>query len=84
MATRQELQRKFAQVWPHLDERARRLVAATEAGQLGYGGIARVSAACGLSRVNIGAFPSGHPLRFHRRIPFNLPIQPSRDLAEPS
>jgi hypothetical protein len=53
MATHQELQRKFAHVWPHLDERARRLVAATEAVQLGYGGIARVSAACGLSRVTI-------------------------------
>jgi Rhodopirellula transposase DDE domain len=53
MAIPQELDRKFAQVWPHLDERARRLVAATEAVQLGYGGIARVSAACGLSRVTI-------------------------------
>jgi len=53
MATPQELQRKFAHVWPHLDERARRLVAATEAVQLGYGGIARVRAACGLSRVTI-------------------------------
>lgn len=53
MVTRQELQRKFAQVWPHLDERARRLVAATEAAQLGYGGIALVSRACGLSRVTI-------------------------------
>ncbi len=53
MATRQELHRKFARVWPHLDERARRLVAASEALQLGYGGISRVSRACGLSRVTI-------------------------------
>jgi len=53
MATSRELQRKFAQMWPHLDERTRRLVAATEAVQLGYGGIARVSRACGLTRVTI-------------------------------
>ena len=53
MATPKELQRKFAQIWPHLDERARRLVAATEAQELGYGGVARVSRACGLSRLTI-------------------------------
>jgi hypothetical protein len=47
------LRQKFAQVWPHLDERARRLVAASEAVQLGYGGISLVSRACGLSRVTI-------------------------------
>ena len=47
------LRQKFAPVWPHLDERARRLVAANEALQLGYGGISRVSRACGLSRVTI-------------------------------
>ena len=53
MATPMELQRKFAQIWLHLDERARRLVAATEARELGYGGVARVSRACGLSRLTI-------------------------------
>lgn len=53
MATRHALQHKFAQVWPHLDERARRLVAASEALHLGYGGISLVSRACGLSRVTI-------------------------------
>lgn len=47
------LRQKFAQVWPHLDERSRRLVAGSEALQLGYGGISRVSRACGLSRVTI-------------------------------
>ena len=47
------LQQKFAQIWPHLDERARRLVAAGEALQLGYGGISQVSQACGLSRVTL-------------------------------
>jgi hypothetical protein len=38
---------------PHLDERARRLVAASEALQLGYGGISIVSRASGISRVTI-------------------------------
>src|SRR3990172_12024260 len=45
---------KLASVWPLLDERTRRLVAATEARALGYGGISRVSRACGLSRKAIG------------------------------
>jgi hypothetical protein len=39
--------------WPHLDEHARRLVAACKAVELGYGGISRVSRACGLSRVTL-------------------------------
>jgi len=47
------LRQKFDLIWPHLDERARRIVAATEAHQLGYGGISEVSRACGLSRVTI-------------------------------
>jgi hypothetical protein len=53
MATLKELRRKFSEIWPHLDERARRLVAATEARQLGHGGVARVSRACGLSRLTV-------------------------------
>ena len=44
---------KFALIWPHLDERARRMMAASEAQQLGYGGVSTVSRACGLSRVTI-------------------------------
>jgi hypothetical protein len=40
-------------IWPHLNERARRMMAANEARQLGYGGVSRVSRACGLSRVTI-------------------------------
>ncbi len=47
------LRRKVALLWPHLDERARRLFAATEARQLGRGGVSAVSRACGLSRVTI-------------------------------
>jgi hypothetical protein len=37
-------------VWPLLDERARRLMAASEAKMLGYGGISLVQRASGLSR----------------------------------
>jgi hypothetical protein len=40
-------------MWPHLDEHARRLVAASKAVELGYGGLSRVSRACGLSRVTL-------------------------------
>jgi len=40
-------------MWPHLNERSRRMVAAAEAAQIGYGGVSLVSRACGLSRVTI-------------------------------
>ena len=53
MARGNALKRKFAQIWGHLDERTRRLLAASEASQLGYGGVSKVSRACGLSRVTI-------------------------------
>jgi hypothetical protein len=43
----------FAGMWPYLDEHARRLVAASQGLKLGYGGISRVSRACGLSRVTL-------------------------------
>ena len=41
---------KFKAAWPHLDERARRIMAASEAMSLGHGGVSIVSRACGLSR----------------------------------
>jgi hypothetical protein len=44
---------KLRQMWPHLNERSKRMVAAAEAEQLGYGGVSLVSRACGLSRVTI-------------------------------
>ncbi len=44
------LEQKFRSVWPLLDERTRRITAANEALSLGFGGISRVSHACGLSR----------------------------------
>jgi hypothetical protein len=43
----------FNNVWPHLGERERRLVAASEARRIGRRGISMVSRACGLSRVTI-------------------------------
>ncbi len=53
MKTDAQLEEQFACVWPHLNERARRLVAASKAVELGYGGVSRVSRACGLSRVTL-------------------------------
>ena len=47
------LRKKILQVWPHLNERSRRIMAAAEAVQYGYGGASVVSQACGLSRVTI-------------------------------
>ncbi|MEX1118710.1 MAG: ISAzo13 family transposase [Terrimicrobiaceae bacterium] len=48
-----ELEKKFRDVWPLLDERTRRLMAANEAKSLGYGGVSLVRQACGLSRKAI-------------------------------
>ncbi len=48
-----ELRAKFQSVWPLLDERTRRLMAASEARALGYGGVSLVRRACGLSRKAI-------------------------------
>lgn len=53
MADVQDIRRKLEQVWPHLNERSRRIVAAAEAVEIGYGGVSLVSRACGLSRVTI-------------------------------
>ena len=53
MSTLPELTAKFRAIWPHLDERTRRLTAASEAKALGYGGVTLVHRACGLSRKAI-------------------------------
>ena len=53
MDTDVQVAQYFAGMWPHLDEHARRLVAASKAVELGYGGISQVSRACGLSRVTL-------------------------------
>lgn len=47
------MRKKLQPLWPHLNERSRRMLAAAEATQLGYGGVSLVSRACGLSRVTI-------------------------------
>lgn len=54
---------KFASLWPHLNERHRRLLLAAEAQALGRGGISRVAAAAGVSRptVHKGLEELGHP-----------------------
>jgi hypothetical protein len=48
-----ELTAKFRAVWPLLNERTRRLMAASEAKALGHGGMTLVRRACGLSRKAI-------------------------------
>jgi len=54
-------------MWPHLDEHARRLVAASKAGELVIGGISRSARACGLSRVTlIKGVQNCRPRRWHR------------------
>jgi len=53
MKTPTELKKKFDLVWPLLDERTRRLLAANEAVSLGFGGVSQVHRACGLSRKSI-------------------------------
>ncbi|MBU1228314.1 MAG: ISAzo13 family transposase [Actinobacteria bacterium] len=53
MKTGSRLRARLASLWPLLDERTRRLLAANEARALGHGGISEVSRACGLSRKAI-------------------------------
>jgi hypothetical protein len=47
------LRARLVPLWPHLDERAKRMFAANEARALGHGGVTLVSRACGLSRVTV-------------------------------
>jgi hypothetical protein len=53
MNPQSDLRKKLAGVWPLLDERTRRLLAANEARALGRCGVSAVSRACGLSRKAI-------------------------------
>ena len=64
------LRQKFVSVWPMLDERARRLMAASEAVVLAYGGVSIVHRACGLSRKAIA--------RGIREIQRGSPLEPGR------
>lgn len=54
MPTVDEIREKFMYLSSHVDERSRRIWAATEANALGYGGVTLVSRATGISRVTIG------------------------------
>lgn len=47
------IQRRFEALHPFLDERTRRLMVAAEAQAIGYGGIALVACATGMSRDTI-------------------------------
>ena len=53
MSKHSDLAMKFRSVWPLLDERTQRLMAANEAIALGHGGVSLVHRACGLSRKAI-------------------------------
>jgi Rhodopirellula transposase DDE domain len=53
MVSLRDVRQKLQSLWPHLNERSRRMLAAAEAAQLGYGGVSLVSRACGLSRVTL-------------------------------
>jgi len=48
------IRERFEALSPHLDERGRRLFAATEAAAAGYGGIAAVSRITGIAASTIG------------------------------
>jgi transposase len=53
--TREMLAAKFGSIFPHLDERQRRLLAGAEARALGHGGIRLVAAAAGLAEATVSA-----------------------------
>lgn len=50
---RSQLTMKFAVLFPHLDERQRRLLMAAEAGVLGHGGVRAVARAAGVSETTV-------------------------------
>ena len=53
MIDQEQIRERFTAIEPHLDERSRRLLAATEARAAGYGGIAAVSQATGVAPSTI-------------------------------
>lgn len=55
METNAQLVSKLTALLPHLDERARRLVAASEAMAMPHGGVSAVRRSCGMSRTTITA-----------------------------
>jgi transposase len=76
----------FRNIWPHLGERERRLMAAVEAQRMGHGGISLVSRVCGLSRVTITRGVkelSGEPLE-HGKVRRPGAGRPAIEKAEPA
>jgi|HubBroStandDraft_6_1064221.scaffolds.fasta_scaffold202875_1 hypothetical protein len=55
VVTREMLAAKFGSIWPHLDERQRRLLLGAEARVLGHGGIRLVAAAAGVREATVSA-----------------------------
>src|SRR5437867_12515054 len=53
MAVMRDIQKKLRRLWPHLNERGRRMLAAAEAADIGQGGVSLVRRVSGLSRVTI-------------------------------
>jgi hypothetical protein len=53
MSTADELEQKYALLFPHLNERQQHLIAALDAAQLGRGGVSLVARATGFSRPTI-------------------------------
>ena len=53
METAFRLKQRFKKLWPHMNERVRRIFAASESLKIGHGGISRINQVCGLSRVTI-------------------------------
>jgi hypothetical protein len=51
--TREMLAAKFGMIWPHLDERQRRLLLGSEARALGHGGIRLVAQAAGVREATV-------------------------------
>jgi hypothetical protein len=55
VVTREMLAAKFETIFPHLDERQRRLLMGAEARVLGHGGIAAVARAAGVREATVSA-----------------------------
>ncbi len=53
MDTAVDFKARLSTLWPHLNERQRRLAAAVEARSLGYGGVSAVGQAIGMSRGTV-------------------------------
>src|SRR5262249_42168250 len=53
MNTHEDLEQRYAQLFPHLNERQQHLLAASDAERLGRGGIALVARASGFSRPTL-------------------------------